>query len=196
MVVVGGLGTVRGPIIGTFLVMILSELLRDAGMWRLVVLGALLLAVLAFVPAGVDGLLTRGLGRMRSWMNVEGAGGAAAGIEVAAGAPPATGGKPGDGADAETAVAGATSPSGGRAGAIGDTPAAAVAASPAEVTASEAPPVKKSGFKAWLDADQPQAERAQKQAKASKPPKQKREKPGGFKAWLNADQPRQDDTKE
>ena len=60
MVVVGGLGTVRGPIIGAFAVTILSELLRDTVMWRLVVQGALLLLVLAFWPAGIDGLFQRG----------------------------------------------------------------------------------------------------------------------------------------
>jgi branched-chain amino acid transport system permease protein len=77
MVVVGGLGTVRGPIVGTFTVMILSELLRDVGMWRLVVLGALLLVVLAFQPTGLDGLLARGAGRLRDWMNEEQRGGRA-----------------------------------------------------------------------------------------------------------------------
>jgi branched-chain amino acid transport system permease protein len=71
MVVVGGLGTVRGPIVGTFTVMILSELLRDVGMWRLVVLGGLLLLVLAFQPTGLDGLIARGVGKLRGWMNEE-----------------------------------------------------------------------------------------------------------------------------
>jgi branched-chain amino acid transport system permease protein len=71
MVVVGGLGTVRGPIVGTFTVMILSELLRDVGMWRLVVLGALLLLVLAFQPTGLDGLIARQVNRLRTWMNEE-----------------------------------------------------------------------------------------------------------------------------
>ena len=70
MVVVGGLGTVRGPIIGAFVVTMLSELLRDTVMWRLVVQGALLLIVLAFWPAGIDGLLERGLQKVRAWMNV------------------------------------------------------------------------------------------------------------------------------
>ena len=69
MVVVGGLGTVRGPIIGAFVVTMLSELLRDTVMWRLVVQGALLLIVLAFWPAGLDGLFERGFDRVRAWMN-------------------------------------------------------------------------------------------------------------------------------
>jgi len=68
MVVVGGLGTVRGPIIGAFVVTILSEALRDTVVWRLVVLGALLFVVLAFSPAGIDGLLQRSIDKLRLWM--------------------------------------------------------------------------------------------------------------------------------
>ena len=71
MVVVGGLGTVRGPILGAFVVTILSELLRDTVLWRLLVLGALLFLVLTFWPAGLDGLLQRILDRIRAWMKAE-----------------------------------------------------------------------------------------------------------------------------
>lgn len=90
MIVIGGLGTVRGPIIGAFAVTILSEVLRDAVMWRLVVQGAILLLVLAFFPAGLDGLAVRGVRALRKWMNAgEGAGDASgdAGRRGPAGAP-------------------------------------------------------------------------------------------------------------
>ena len=69
MIVVGGLGTVRGPILGAFVVTILSEVLRDTVVWRLLGLGALLVLVLAFWPGGIDGLLTRSLARIGSWMS-------------------------------------------------------------------------------------------------------------------------------
>ena len=39
MIIVGGMGTVSGPIVGTFVVMILTELLRGAGEWRMFILG-------------------------------------------------------------------------------------------------------------------------------------------------------------
>jgi len=140
MVVVGGLGTVRGPIIGAFAVTILSELLRDTVMWRLVVQGALLLLVLAFWPAGIDGLLSRSLAKLRVWMNV-GQGEAEVGAEAAlAVATPAAPVDPGPSLTAPAAQPSAA-------------PAAAVAA------AEPPKPAKKSGgFKAWLNADQPKAD--------------------------------------
>ena len=138
MVVVGGLGTVRGPIIGAFAVTILSELLRDTVMWRLVVQGALLLLVLAFWPAGIDGLLTRSLAKLRGWMNV-GQGEVEGGPHVAV----ATGAAPVDPGPSLTAPA-----------------AQASEASSAVVAAADPPkPTRKvGGFKAWLNADQPKAD--------------------------------------
>ncbi len=135
MVVVGGLGTVRGPIIGAFAVTILSELLRDTVMWRLVVQGALLLLVLAFWPAGIDGLLTRSLAKLRGWMNV--------GQGEVEGGPGAAVAAPVDPGPSLTA------------------PAAQPSAAPAAAVASAEPPKpakKVGGFKAWLNADQPKAD--------------------------------------
>ncbi|MCX6365044.1 MAG: branched-chain amino acid ABC transporter permease, partial [Actinobacteria bacterium] len=66
-VIVGGLGTVRGPVIGAFVVTIISELLHDTVLWRLLVLGALLFLVLTLWPAGLDGLLQRALDKIRAW---------------------------------------------------------------------------------------------------------------------------------
>ncbi|MCX6372487.1 MAG: branched-chain amino acid ABC transporter permease [Actinobacteria bacterium] len=67
MVIVGGLGTVRGPVIGALVVTVLGELLGEAALWRLLALGALLLLVLLVWPAGIDGLLQRCLDKMRAW---------------------------------------------------------------------------------------------------------------------------------
>ena len=138
MVVVGGLGTVRGPIIGAFAVTILSELLRDTVMWRLVVQGVLLLVVLAFWPAGIDGLLQRSFDKLRGWMNV-GQGEVEGGPDAAV-------------------VAGAAPV---ELGSSLSAPAArATEAASAVVAAAEPPkPAKKvGGFKAWLNADQPKAD--------------------------------------
>ena len=138
MVVVGGLGTVRGPILGAFAVTMLSELLRDTVMWRLVVQGALLLIVLAFWPAGIDGLLTRSLAKLRGWMNV-GQGEPEGGPQVAVATPAA----PVDPGPSLSAPAAQPSPA----------PAAVIAA------AEPPKPAKKvGGFKAWLNADQPKAD--------------------------------------
>jgi branched-chain amino acid transport system permease protein len=147
MVVVGGLGTVRGPILGAFAVTMLSELLRDTVMWRLVVQGALLLIVLAFWPAGIDGLLERGIQKVRSWMNAGQEGGGAA-QPALAGGPAETGatdvGAQGPAATIDAAPEAPTRP---------EVAVTAVAAPP------PAKPEKKVGrFKAWLNADQPPAD--------------------------------------
>ena len=68
MVIVGGLGTVRGPVLGALVVTVLGELLGEGALWRLLALGALLLLVLLVWPAGIDGLLQRGLDTIRAWM--------------------------------------------------------------------------------------------------------------------------------
>jgi branched-chain amino acid transport system permease protein len=142
MVVVGGLGTVRGPVLGAFAVTMLSELLRDTVMWRLVVQGALLLIVLAFWPAGIDGLLERGLNKVRVWMNVgreEGEGGKALAAAVAE--------EPAVEAAALAAPAGPAVQ-----------PSETVVADDVTALAPPKPAKKAGGFKAWLNADQPQAD--------------------------------------
>ena len=68
MIVIGGLGRLYGPALGTFVVMLLSELLRDVDQWRFIVLGAILLVILAFQPTGLSGLLSRGIAALRNWM--------------------------------------------------------------------------------------------------------------------------------
>ena len=64
MVVIGGLGTVEGPILGAVLFYALQQWLSDLGAWYLVILGAVAVAVTLFLPGGLWGLLSRG-GRFR-----------------------------------------------------------------------------------------------------------------------------------
>ena len=61
---VGGLGTAIGPVLGSFLITPLSELLRSnlgnaaAGL-HLVIYSALLIVVMIYFPAGIAGMLDR-----------------------------------------------------------------------------------------------------------------------------------------
>jgi branched-chain amino acid transport system permease protein len=53
MVIVGGMGTLIGPVWGAILLTLLPELLRDLGDLRLVVYGAALTLVVLFMPGGL-----------------------------------------------------------------------------------------------------------------------------------------------
>ncbi|GGC47828.1 branched-chain amino acid ABC transporter permease [Chelatococcus reniformis] len=59
MLIVGGLGTLAGPIFGTLIFMGLPELLRVAKLYRLVILGLIIIAVVLFAPKGVAGVIDR-----------------------------------------------------------------------------------------------------------------------------------------
>lgn len=53
MVIVGGAGTMLGPVIGAILLTVLPELLRGIGDWRLLVYGLSLTLVVLFLPGGI-----------------------------------------------------------------------------------------------------------------------------------------------
>lgn len=54
-VVVGGAGTVGGPIVGAFVMTVLPETLRLFEEWRLLIFGVLLIAVIILFPQGIAG---------------------------------------------------------------------------------------------------------------------------------------------
>lgn len=56
MVLVGGKGTLIGPVIGAIFVTLLDEYLREAQQLRLSIFGLLVVAVVLFLPAGLVGL--------------------------------------------------------------------------------------------------------------------------------------------
>jgi branched-chain amino acid transport system permease protein len=53
MVIVGGMGTLIGPVFGAILLTLLPEILRGMGDLRLVVYGAALTFVVLFMPGGL-----------------------------------------------------------------------------------------------------------------------------------------------
>jgi ABC-type branched-subunit amino acid transport system permease subunit len=65
IVFLGGVGSLRGVLLGAVLFTALPELLRVAPTWRLVIYGLLLLAFVIRAPEGLDALLRRGPGPAR-----------------------------------------------------------------------------------------------------------------------------------
>lgn len=57
IVVIGGIGTIEGPIIGTLLYFILREWLADLGAIYLMILGAMAIAIMLAAPKGIWGLI-------------------------------------------------------------------------------------------------------------------------------------------
>jgi branched-chain amino acid transport system permease protein len=60
--VIGGLGSLEGPIIGTVIFFVLRELLQDYGPLYLITLGTIAIIVILFAPKGVWGFARRRLG--------------------------------------------------------------------------------------------------------------------------------------
>ena len=58
-VVIGGLGTIEGPIIGAVIFFALQQLLSDYGTWYLVLIGVLAAGVVVFAQRGVWGSIVR-----------------------------------------------------------------------------------------------------------------------------------------
>lgn len=65
MVIIGGQGTLAGPVLGAVLFTLLPEALRAADQWRMVIYGAMMLAGIVFMPRGIHGLLSDLLARLR-----------------------------------------------------------------------------------------------------------------------------------
>jgi len=59
MVVIGGMGTMVGPLIGAVLIYVLSELLRDVGNIQMIVFALLVIVFARFFREGIWGLLRR-----------------------------------------------------------------------------------------------------------------------------------------
>jgi branched-chain amino acid transport system permease protein len=59
VVVIGGIGSLEGPIIGTALFLLLREYLSDFGAWYLILLGAVSIGVILIEPRGLWGVWRR-----------------------------------------------------------------------------------------------------------------------------------------
>lgn len=57
IVVIGGIGTVEGPILGTLIFFIIREYLSNFGGWSLILLGVVAVALMLVAPQGLWGLL-------------------------------------------------------------------------------------------------------------------------------------------
>src|SRR3954468_7428272 len=65
MVVIGGMGTLIGPLVGAFLVYVLSEVLREVGGVQLIVFAFVVIVIARFFREGLAGLARRaGLGKL------------------------------------------------------------------------------------------------------------------------------------
>jgi branched-chain amino acid transport system permease protein len=69
MMVVGGLGTLTGPLIGTAIITLVQAELQNWPEIRLILLGLVLLAIVILMPRGVVPLLAGRMGRLNSWMS-------------------------------------------------------------------------------------------------------------------------------
>ena len=62
IVVIGGIGTLEGPIIGTILYFLLRETLADLGTTYLMILGATAIVIMLFAPKGIWGFINSRFG--------------------------------------------------------------------------------------------------------------------------------------
>ncbi|HEV3423165.1 MAG TPA: branched-chain amino acid ABC transporter permease [Paraburkholderia sp.] len=62
IVLIGGLGTLEGPIVGALIFFVLNKFLSDYGTWYLIGLGALAIVVTMYFPQGLWGFVSRRFG--------------------------------------------------------------------------------------------------------------------------------------
>jgi branched-chain amino acid transport system permease protein len=58
IVVIGGIGTMEGPIVGVFIFYLLQTYLANFGTWYLILLGTLAIGVMLFAPRGIWGYIS------------------------------------------------------------------------------------------------------------------------------------------
>jgi branched-chain amino acid transport system permease protein len=59
IVVIGGIGSLEGPILGCILFFVLRELLADLGTWYMVILGVVSVAIMLIEPRGIWGMIAK-----------------------------------------------------------------------------------------------------------------------------------------
>jgi branched-chain amino acid transport system permease protein len=68
MIVIGGMGTFAGPLVGTGVLTFLLEFLRDFDQLRLIILGAILLVIIVAMPDGLVGGFARARTAIGRWI--------------------------------------------------------------------------------------------------------------------------------
>jgi branched-chain amino acid transport system permease protein len=68
--VVGGIGTLAGPVLGAFILVPLAEMLRDLGTLRIVAYSLLLVTLVLFKPEGILSYLKRKYEQVERWVEV------------------------------------------------------------------------------------------------------------------------------
>ncbi|MFA7438706.1 branched-chain amino acid ABC transporter permease [Castellaniella sp.] len=63
-VIVGGSGTIAGPMVGAFILVLLPEVLRFADSFRLIIYGLILVLATIFMPRGIVGLASQAWGKI------------------------------------------------------------------------------------------------------------------------------------
>ncbi len=82
MLVIGGIGTIFGPLIGTTILAVVQTLLVNHPGVELTVLGVFLLVVVVFVPGGLVGLVSQARRRIATWVAEEEPTGEATQVEL------------------------------------------------------------------------------------------------------------------
>ena len=62
IVVIGGIGTIEGPILGVLIFFLLQSQFADFGSWYLMILGLIGIAIMLFAPRGLWGLISERTG--------------------------------------------------------------------------------------------------------------------------------------
>ena len=57
ILLVGGVGTIWGPVVASFLIILLSEVLTDLGPWRDILIALMIIGVMVFYPGGLWGVV-------------------------------------------------------------------------------------------------------------------------------------------
>lgn len=65
MVVVGGMGTIIGPIIGSIFLVILPEFLRGLAKYQMLIYGVMLMLCMSFIPYGLMSFFEKGLSKLQ-----------------------------------------------------------------------------------------------------------------------------------
>jgi branched-chain amino acid transport system permease protein len=60
--IIGGIGTIEGPIVGTVVFFVLQQTLANDGTWYWIILGLVAISVAIWAPRGIWGLVSEKLG--------------------------------------------------------------------------------------------------------------------------------------